>query len=166
MFFNGVDFEPPKHKYNGKKPTIAVFIDDAQNSKIMGPKLSNLVLKHRHLGSFKDGSRPIGLSILMAIQNYTSQGNGLPKSIRGNSTHLAIWKTGNSRELDLLAIEQSGQLPPEKFYEAYNYVFDNPDASKHDFLFVDLCTKDGHSQFRKNYNEMLWLDEVKEEKKE
>ena len=157
MFFNGNDFEPPKHKWNGRKPTIGVFIDDAQNSKIMSPKLSNIVIKHRHLGAFKDGSRPIGISLFIAVQNYTAQGNGLPKSIRGNATHLAIWKTGNQKELDLLAIEQSGQLPSEKFYEAYNYIFDNPEASKHDFLFVDLATKEGHSQFRKNYNEMMFL---------
>jgi predicted DNA-binding protein YlxM (UPF0122 family) len=157
MFYNGYDFEKPTHKWNGRKPNIAVFLDDVQNSSILSPKLSNMVIKYRHLGSFEDGSRPIGISIFMALQNYTSQGNGLPKSIRGQATHLAVWKTGNKKELDLLATEQSGQLEPEKFYEAYNFVMNNPNASPHDFLFCDLAAKEGHSQFRKNYNEMIVL---------
>jgi hypothetical protein len=157
QFYNGEDFKKPEHRYDGRKPTIGVFIDDAQNSKIMSPKLSNMVIKHRHYGTFKDGSRPIGLSLLIAVQNYTSQGNGLPKSIRGNATHLAVWKTGNKKELDLLALEQSGNLDPEIFYKAYDYVFDNPNATPHDFLFVDLATKDGHAQFRKNYDEMMFI---------
>jgi len=154
-FYRNGSFEPPQHKWGGRKPTIAVFIDDAQNSKIMGPKLSNLVIKHRHIGTFPDGSRAIGVSLFIAVQNYTSQGNGLPKSIRGNATHLAVWKTGNKKELDLLALEQSGNCEPDIFYNAYNYIFDNPEATAHDFLFVDLAAKDGHSQFRKNYDEFM-----------
>ena len=157
QFYNGDDFKKPEHKWNGRKPTIGVFIDDAQNSRIMGPKLSNLVIKHRHIGTFPDGSRAIGMSLFIAVQNYTSQGNGLPKSIRGNATHLAVWRTGNKKELDLLSLEQSGNLPPEAFYTAYNHVFDNPDATAHDFLFVDLANKEGHPTFRKNYNELMFL---------
>lgn len=157
QFYNGNSFEPPTHRWNGKKPTIGVFIDDAQNSKIMGSKLSNLCIKHRHLGAFKDGSRPIGCSLFICVQNYTSQGNGLPKAIRGNASHLAIWKTGNRKELELLAREQSGEVDEDTFFKVYNYVFDNPTASRHDFMFVDLAPKEGHTQFRRNYMEFINL---------
>ena len=151
-FYTGTSFEPPKHRWNGRKPIIGVFVDDAQNSKIMGAKLSNLAIKHRHIGAFKDGSRALGISLFIAVQNYVSSNNGLPKAIRGNVSHIALWKTGNKKELELLAHEQSGNLPETKFYEAYNYVFDEK-ANKHDFLFIDLAPKNGSSvEFRKNYN--------------
>jgi hypothetical protein len=156
-FYNGEDFKPPTHKWNGRKPTIIAFLDDAQNSKLMGTKLSNLVIKHRHIGAFKDGSRAIGLSLFIAIQNYCGIGNCLPKSIRSNATHLAVWKTGNKKELDLLSLEQSGMVEPEDFIKAYSYVFDNPNSSPHDFLFVDLAAKNGHSMFRRNYDEFIFI---------
>jgi len=157
-FFNGDEFVKPTHKYGGRNPVIGVFIDDAQNSKIMGSKLSNLCIKHRHLGAFKDGSPAIGVSLFIAVQNYIATGHGLPKPIRGNASHLAIWRTGNKKELELLAREQSGEVDEETFYKVYNFVFDEK-ASKHDFLFVDLAPKDHHTQFRKNYNELIRLDE-------
>lgn len=159
QFFNGNEFVKPEHRFNGRKPSIGIFIDDAQNSKIMGGKLSNLCIKHRHLGSFPDGSRPLGCSLFIAVQNYVSSNNGLPKAIRGNVSHLAVWKTGNKKELELLAKEQSGNVSEEDFYKAYNFVFDNPNASKHDFLFIDLAPKEGHSTFRKNYDEMIIIDD-------
>lgn len=155
-FFDGNDFARPCHKYGGRNPVIGVFIDDAQNSKIMGSKLSNLCIKHRHLGAFKDGSPAIGVSLFIAVQNYLSTGHGLPKPIRGNASHLAVWRTGNKKELELLAREQSGEVDEETFYKVYNFVFDE-NAKKHDFMFIDLAPKDGHTQFRKNYNELIRL---------
>jgi len=153
-FYNGNNFEPPKHRFNGRKPSIGIFIDDGQNSKIMGGKLSNLCIKHRHLGSFPDGSRPLGCSLFIAVQNYVSSNNGLPKAIRGNVSHLAVWKTGNKKELELLAKEQSGNVDEETFYKVYDFIFDN-NSNKHTFMFIDLAPKEGHSTFRKNYDEMI-----------
>ena len=50
------NFDKPTYKYmrNGKpyKPVVAIFFDDCQGSALFSPssKLSNLVIKHRHLG--------------------------------------------------------------------------------------------------------------------
>ena len=152
------DFQKPSHWLNGRKPVIGLFIDDAQNSKIMGTKLSNLVIKNRHLGSFESGETPIGVSIFMALQNYTSLGNGLPKSIRGNATHVAIWRNKNEKELKLMSEELAGEVDKETFMKVYNKVMENPD-DKHAMLFVDLAKKDNHpSQFRKNYDEFIIMD--------
>jgi len=98
-------FEKPKHKYNGRKPAIFIFCDDIQSSQLVGDrKFRNFVIKHRHIGAFENGEPPIGCSMIIAVQNYTTQGNeGLPKAIRGNANCVAVWKTGNVKELDLLA---------------------------------------------------------------
>jgi hypothetical protein len=43
------------------------------------------------------------VSIFIAVQNYTAQGNeGIPKAIRSNMNCCAIWKSGNMKEIDLL----------------------------------------------------------------
>ena len=34
-----------------------------------------------------------GISLFIAVQNYTATGGGLPKAIRGNATHLTLWRT-------------------------------------------------------------------------
>ncbi len=36
------------------------------------------------------------ISLFIAVQNYTATGGGLPKAIRGNATHLALWRTKNA----------------------------------------------------------------------
>ena len=137
---------------------IGLFIDDAQNSKIMGTKLSNLVIKSRHIGSFPSGEPSIGVSIFMALQNYTSVGNGLPKSIRGNATHVAIWRNKNEKELKLMSEELAGEVDKDTFMKVYNKIMENPDE-KHAMMFVDLAKKEAHaSQFRKNYDEFILID--------
>ena len=109
------EFERPTHWLNGKRAVIAIIIDDAQSSKLLSDKaFRNLCIKHRHIGSFSDGSAPIGCSLFIAVQNYTCQGNeGIPKAIEATSTCVAIWRTGNAKELDLLMTELSGMIPKE-----------------------------------------------------
>mmetsp|Transcript_10632 Transcript_10632/g.34953 ORF Transcript_10632/g.34953 Transcript_10632/m.34953 type:complete len:424 (+) Transcript_10632:1130-2401(+) len=34
-FYNGMDFEPPKHKYNGRKPVLGLLVDDCQGSELL-----------------------------------------------------------------------------------------------------------------------------------
>ena len=46
--------------------------------------------------------------------NYTATGGGLPKAIRGNCTHMALWRTKNIDELNLIAKEMAGEVSPEK----------------------------------------------------
>lgn len=151
----GTRWEPPMHRWNGKKPRIAIFVDDSQSTLIFrNRRFLNLVTRHRHLGSMPDDESSIGVSLFIAAQNYTATGGGLPKAIRGNTTHLALWRTKNMKELDLIATEMAGEVSPEKFKEVYDTVM--ADDSPHTFMFVDLARKKEHpSQFRKNYVEFL-----------
>jgi hypothetical protein len=156
------EFEEPKHWLNGKRVGIAVYVDDAQHSLLLSDKaFRNLCIKHRHLGSFEDGSPPIGCSLFITMQNYTAQGNeGIPKAVRGNANVFAIWRTGNKKELDLLMTELSGQIPKEKLTQAYNAVMDRDPDDRHACLVVDLDPKPHHpSPFRINYTDWLILDD-------
>ena len=87
------EFEEPKHWLNGRRPVISVFCDDIQSSPIIANKaFRNLVIKRVHLGAFPDGSPPVGCSLFICIQNYTSQGSdGIPKSIRGNVNQVCLF---------------------------------------------------------------------------
>jgi len=67
-----------------------------------------------HVGSFENGEPPMGVSIFIAVQNYTAQGNeSIPKAFRSNTNCCAIWKSGIVKEIDLLTTELSG-VPPKK----------------------------------------------------
>lgn len=148
-------FEKPFHKYNGKKPVIVIMFDDCQGSDLFKPssKLSNLVIKHRHLGKTKDGA--LGTTLLFACQSYTSNSAGLPKSIRANLTHMLVFKTKSEKELQLIAEECSGEVSTEEFFKLYERAIQTP----HDFLFIDLHRKASHpSMFRRNFNEFLLVD--------
>jgi hypothetical protein len=65
----------------------------------------------------------LGLSLFIAVQSYTSTGGGsVPKSVRNQVTALALWRTKNMKELQLISEEMGGQVAPEKFQEVYNFV--------------------------------------------
>ncbi len=55
--------EPPTHKYKGRRPVIALFVDDAQGSGLLNDKVfQHLCLRHRHIG------KGLGISVFMAVQ--------------------------------------------------------------------------------------------------
>lgn len=147
----------PKHKWNGRKPKIAVFVDDAQSTKIFrNNQFLNLTTRSRHLGQFPGEEASIGISLFIAVQNYTATGGGLPKAVRGNATHMCLWRTKNSKELDLIAEEMAGEVSPEKFKEVYNFIMDLDPDDKYVSMFVDLHPKPEHpSMFRRNYKDFV-----------
>lgn len=155
--FNSMERPTYKYMRNGKayKPVIAIFFDDCQGSDAFKPnsKLSNMVIKHRHLGKTQHGS--IGCTLLFACQNYTSSSMGLPKSIRGNITHMLLMKNKNINELNLIAEECSGEVDREQFLMLYTKAI----QVKYDFLFIDFAKKNNHpSMFRRNFNEWLLVE--------
>jgi len=154
--FANSNFEKPTYQYmrNGKayKPRIAVFFDDCQGSALFSPssKLSNLVIKHRHLGKTKDGA--LGSTLLFACQSYTSNSNGLPKSIRTNLTHMLVFKSKSIKELQNISQEVEGEVSQDQFFDVYEQAI----QEQHDFLFIDLHRKKQHpSMFRRNMNTFL-----------
>lgn len=155
------DIDRPTYKYmrDGKpyKPVISIFFDDCQGSDLFKPtsKLSNMVIKHRHLGQTKDGS--LGCTLIFACQNYTSNSSGLPKSIRGNLTHMLVFRNKNMKELQLIAEEASGEVSVEQFFEIYERAM----TDQYSFLFVDFAKKKPHpSMFRRNFDQWLIPEKV------
>ena len=146
-------FEPPKHKWGGRKPCIAVLFDDCQSSFLFSrPRaLNNMVIKHRHLGQLSKGGA-IGCSLFFLLQSYKTQSGGLTKTIRGQATLLMLFKTKNDHELDEIAEEVAGEVSHRDFMKAYNAAI----RDEHDFLFIDLHRKKEHpSMFRRNLDTYL-----------
>jgi len=145
----------PEHRWGGRKPSIAVFIDDAQSTAIFrNRRFLNLATRHRHIGAMPGDEASIGISLFIACQSYTATGGGLPRAIRGNATHMALWKTKNQKEIDQVSAEMAGEVSPETFQQVYRYVMKDPDP--HTFMFIDLHRKKEHpSMFRKNYVEFI-----------
>lgn len=160
-FFNpqSGNFEKPTHKWGGKKPMCGLLIDDCVGSRLFSKgiqRLNKLTILHRHLGGLKNVEGAIGLSLFFLVQSYVVAHGGISKCIRNNATTIILFKTKNSRELNQIVEECSGEIEPEVFMEMYNYAL----QCKHDFLFIDLHKKDEHaSSFRRNFNEFLIPEE-------
>lgn len=146
------NFEPPIHKWNGRKPVLGLFVDDCQSTKIFrSRRFQNAVTRHRHLGQFKEGGA-LGCSLFINIQNYKASGQACMRAIRNNATHLAIFKSKDEKELDDISQEVGGEVDKDTFMKVYDYATAEP----HSFLFIDLHKKENHpSMFRKKYDEYI-----------
>jgi hypothetical protein len=150
MFYRQGDFKPPTHKYNGRKPCMAILFDDCLGSGIFTKgirKLNALTIYHRHLGQLQEGGA-LGCSLYFLVQSYKAQAGGISKCIRGNTTALAIGRTKSDKELDDIAEECGAEVSKETFLKVHQEATKD---SKFDFLFIDFHKKDNHpSCFRKN----------------
>lgn len=145
--------EPPKHKWGGRKPRIAVYVDDAIGSEIYAKprQLNNLCILHRHIGQFKEGGS-IGASLFFLVQSYMTCAGGLTKCIRNQATILLLFKSKNEKEIMEVAEECSGEVSIPTFLRVYEEATREP----YSFLCVDLHKKDNHeSMFRKCFSEFL-----------
>ena len=79
-FYRDGDFKPPEHRYNGRKPKIAVIFDDCLGSAVYSKprKLNGLATYSRHVGQLKEGGA-IGVSLFFLLQSYKCQSGGLNK---------------------------------------------------------------------------------------
>jgi hypothetical protein len=142
--------DPPPHKWGGRRPVMALMIDDAQGSKLFNSaKFSSLCLRHRHLG---DG---LGISILMAGQTYKSQQGGMPVAIRDNMTHMLLFPSRNKNALLKVIEETSDDIDEDTFLAAFE---EATRENEHDFLFLDFKPKQPHQRFRHNFDEYLVFD--------
>ena len=153
--FDGKGFKPPEHRCSGRRPVIMVWFDDVFGSDIMGGrgarKLSQICIKHRHLGPLKEGGA-VGASLVFNVQAYKSAQNSIPKALRGNLTLLLLGKTKSERELLEIAEEFGSEIGVPQFLELYKQATDDP----HSFLMIDLHPKPEHpSPFRKNLSEFI-----------
>ena len=157
---NNNTFNHPKPRYprydQNKPGIISLFIDDCLCSKLFtNRRFVNLITRHRHLGDFPEGGA-VGLTIIIAIQNYKASSGSCPKSVRNNAVSLCLFKTKDESELKQIAESFSGEIPTEKFIKLY----ENATEEDYSFLFVDLHKKKNQpSMFRKRFDTYLLVDE-------
>ena len=157
-FYRNGDFQPPKHKYNGKKPCIGCVFDDCMGSMIYSKprKLNALATFSRHVGAFEDGRPAIGINLFFLIQTLKAQVGGLTKVIRNQATHYAMFRTMNKKELEDLTEAVSGEVSEEVFHQVYDHAIYGPNSDRHSFLLVDLAKKSTHpSMFRQGWSTFL-----------
>jgi len=139
---------PLQHKWNGKRPVLAVFVDDCQSSPLFrSGKFLNLCIRHRHVGSSE--KTRMGVSMFICVQNYTAQHGGIPKAIRDNVSTMMLYKTRSSMVLKTIMQDNSDQITGEEFFSVY----DSACQDEHDFLFIDWAPK--KHRFRRCFNEYL-----------
>ncbi len=155
LFYQNGSFEPPTHRWGGKKPCIGILFDDCLGSQIFTKgirKLNSLVIYHRHLGQLKEGGA-LGCSMYFLVQSFKAQSGGISKCIRGNTTSLAIGRTKSNKELEDIAEECGAEVSKEDFMKIHTQATKD---SKYDFLFLDFHKKDQHpSMFRKNLDTFI-----------
>jgi hypothetical protein len=154
------DFVKPKHRWNGKKPRIAVIFDDMLGSLMYSRprKINALSTYSRHLGQLEEGGS-IGVSLFFLIQSFKCQTGGLNRVIRNQCTQLIVFKTKDNKELDDIADSCGGEISKEKFIEVYDYAIET--GGSHAFLFIDLHKKENHpSMFRVNFDKFILVDEL------
>jgi len=155
MFYKNGNFEPPTHKWGGRKPCCAILFDDCLGSGVFTKgirKLNQLTIYHRHLGQLKEGGA-LSCSLFFLVQSYKAQAGGISKTIRGNTTSLAIGRTKSDKELDEISEECGAEIDKDTFLKVHSEATKD---SKFDFLFIDFHRKDNHpSAFRKNLDTFI-----------
>ena len=155
------NMEKPTYKYmrNGKayRPVITAIFDDCMGTELFSTNkrnmLSNLVIKHRHLGETVYGKGSVGLNLIFSVQSYTSNSLGVPKSVRTNVTILTVFRNKNQKELQTIAEELAGEVSPEVFFRLHQEATSIP----YGFLVVDLNKKKTSlSSFRQNWDKYLY----------
>ena len=160
-FFGDDSFVKPTHRFNGRKPRIALFCDDCMGSMIYSKprKLNALSTYSRHLGQLKEGGS-IGISLFFAIQSFKCKVGGLTPTIKNQATNILLFKTKDEKELNDVAESCGGEVDKDTFIRVYNEAIEN--GGDHPFLFIDLHPKKEHlSMFRKKFNEFIIVDELK-----
>lgn len=159
-YFAENEFIKPKHRWNGKKPKIAVLIDDCLGSILFSKprKLNALATYSRHLGQLSEGGS-IGVSLFFLIQSFKCAVGGLNKVIRNQCTNMLLFKTKDEQELEDVAASVSGEISKEQFEDVYNYAMEDPEP--YPFLFIDLHKKENHpSMFRIRFNKFIILPSI------
>ena len=157
LFFSpdNQEFTKPTHRFNGRKPRIAVIFDDMLGSGIYSKprKLNALATYSRHLGQLNKGGA-IGVSIFFMIQSFKCQTGGLNKVIRNQCTSLLLFKTKDNQELKDVADSVGGEISEDLFNKVYDEAIG--DGSNYPFLFIDLHKKKEHpSMFRRRFDEFI-----------
>lgn len=149
-----LDTYPPYKWVGCKHPSLILVIDDCQSSNLFNPStrvknnLSNVCIKHRHIGTRMYG----GLSIIIALQSYKSQSGVLSRAIRSNMTACMFWGLRDERTLGSIYEEMAREIDEEQFYSAYDYCIQD----RHDCCMVEF----GPLRIRRNLDEILDMESL------
>ena len=161
QFFNSDEnlFLKPTHRWDGRKPKIAVLIDDCLGSMLYAKprKLNNLATLSRHTGQLKEGGS-IGCSLFFLVQSFKAQAGGLSKVIRNQATSLILFKTKDANELEDVAESVAGEIDSETFYKIYEKAIG--DGYNYEFLFIDFHPKPSHSMFRQRLDTFIFPEKL------
>ena len=152
-------YERPKYKHGNRPISIYVIFDDIIGTEIFGTKsksgnnakqlLANMTILHRHVEG-------IGLSMAFLVQVYLGP-FALPRVIREQASFLCIFKTYDIKRIKQMANELD--IPEETFKQLHDFAT----SEQHQFLLVDLITKDKSMKYRKGFNERIELSSNLEE---
>jgi hypothetical protein len=160
LFFNKDNFQPPEHRFNGRKPRIAVLVDDCLGSGLFSRprKLNALSTYSRHIGQMEEGGS-IGVSLYFLIQSFKCQVGGLNKTIRNQATSLILFKTKDKGELKDVGESVAGEIDEELFNKVYDTAIG--DGKDYPFLFIDLHRKSNQpSMFRRKFDTYIIPEEL------
>ena len=107
-----------------------IVIDDCIRDLTRSKILSKTILNRRHCTYNKDEDESASLSLMITSQKY----NLLPLSLRSNMSHVIVFKTTNSAELNAVKDEVMADLNKEQ----QNEILDLAWSKSHGFLFIDV----------------------------
>lgn len=128
------------------RPAPLLIIDDMSHSSLYSTgtsnPLTNLVLRHRHLGKGK------GLTIQFAVQTFKG---GMQRALRANTMQFLLFKTNDNTVLEDIYEELGALCTKEQFKKVYKQAV----RDKHDFLLVDVNAIDEHNVFRRGFETVI-----------
>ena len=126
------------------QPAHMLIVDDMQGSDIYSNHKKNDLMKHLSIKH-----RHIPLSICFLVQSW----HGLPRVLRLNATHFALYKTGDKKQLQQIYENFGNLISYEEFVEMYKHATSVP----HGFLFIDTVPKKEKYRYRNGFNEYFEL---------
>lgn len=145
-----LDFEPPTTEFKNGFPCFAVVFDDVICEKgIFSQNIKNPVAK------FFTTHRQHSCSIFMTSQVHQQ---GIPRQIRGVVSIWILFRCKSKELQESVAKELSFKCDKETLMKVWDFV---TTSDPHDFLFVDYKQNDLNQMFRKNFNNLVQLEEIK-----
>ena len=125
--------------YNKKRKRKVLIAFDDMISHVMSNKKAQQVLKELFIRC-----RKLNISLCFLTQSYFS----VPKDVRLNCTHYAIFKLNNNRELQNIAINHSADINYKEFVKIYK----NSTKESYNFLIIDT-TLPINDRFKQNFHD-------------
>lgn len=121
-----------------ERPSFLLLVDDCASSPLLAPHRTNtfnsFCLRSRHIGG------GLGCSVIMVAQSFRGH---IPRALRLNLTHCAIFKTHSKIELQAIFQEVASMVTEQQFLAKY----DECTREKHDYLWIDFI----RGQLRNSY---------------